>query len=133
MKLHLKIPPVVQGAVAVYGIWLAGRYLPLYRFEFRYQTAAALILGTAGLLVAVAGVWAFIKRRTTVDPRRPEEATELVIIGIYRYSRNPMYLGILLVLSGVSLYSGALSTVFVVASFVCFINRFQIVPEETAL
>ncbi|MBU0482532.1 MAG: isoprenylcysteine carboxylmethyltransferase family protein [Proteobacteria bacterium] len=133
LKLQLKIPPVVQGALAMAGIWLAARYLPLCRFEFRYQTAAAWILAGAGLLVAVAGILAFIKLKTTVDPRRPDEATELVIIGIYRYSRNPMYLGILLVLAGAAIYSGAFSTILVAASFVWFINRFQIAPEEAAL
>ena len=133
MKLSLKIPPVAQGIVAILLIWLFDRYAPLYHIKFIYQNIVACVLVGIGAIVVLSGVFAFIKLSTTVDPRYPEKASELVIIGIYKYSRNPMYLGILLVITGIAVYSGALSSIFVVSSFVAFINKYQIVPEEVAL
>ena len=133
MKLSLKIPPVAQGVVAILLILLFDRYAPLYHIKFIYQNIVAGSLIGIGAIVALAGIFAFIKLNTTVDPRYPEKTRELVIIGIYKYSRNPMYLGILLVITGIAVYFGALSSVFAVSLFVTFINKYQIVPEEVSL
>ena len=133
MKLSLKIPPVAQTIVAILLIWLLDRYAPIYHIKFIYQSIVAGTLIGIGAIVALSGVFAFIKLNTTVDPRYPEKASELVIIGIYKYSRNPMYLGILFVITGIAVYFGALSSVFVISPFVAFINKYQIVPEEVAL
>ena len=133
MKLSLKVPPAVQGIVAILLIWLCDRYAPLYHIEFIYQNTVGYVLIGAGLCVALSGIFTFIKLKTTVDPRYPEEASELVIIGIYKYSRNPMYFGITLVLSGIAVYFGALSSIFAIVLFVAFISKYQIVPEEIAL
>ena len=86
-----------------------------------------------GAIAALLGVFVFIKLRTTVDPRCPEKAKKLVIIGIYKYSRNPMYIGILLIITGITVYFGALSSIFVIPLFVTYINNYQIAPEEVAL
>jgi len=133
LKLSLKVPPVAQGAVAVLLIWLLARYVPIYHFEFIYQNIVVCVLIAVGLTVASAGIFSFIKLSTTVDPRDPGKTSKLVIIGIYQYSRNPMYLGILLVIVGVAVYFGALSSIIALAGFVGFINKYQIVPEEIAL
>ena len=133
MKLSLKIPPVAQTIVAILLIWLLDRYAPIYHIKVIYQSIVAGTLIGIGAIVALSGVFAFIKLNTTVDPRYPEKASELVIIGIYKYSRNPMYLGILFVITGIAVYFGALSSVFVISPFVAFINKYQIVPEEVAL
>lgn len=133
MKLSLKIPPVVQGIVSILLFWLFDRYAPLHHIKFSCQNAVACALIGIGVIVTLSGVSVFTKLNTTVNPRYPEKAHELAVIGIYQYSRNPMYLGILLVLTGVAVYFGALSNVFVVSSFVIFISRYQIVPEEVVL
>jgi protein-S-isoprenylcysteine O-methyltransferase Ste14 len=133
LKLSLKIPPGAQGIVAILLIWLFDRYAPLYDIKFIYQNVVACASIGTGAIVALSGIFAFIKFSTTVDPRYPEKASELVIVGIYKYSRNPMYLGILLIITGIAVYFGALSSIFVVLSFVVFINKYQIVPEEAAL
>ena len=127
------IPPVAQGLIAILLILVLSRYAPLYYLNFDYQKIVAGVLTGAGAGVALSGVLAFGKLSTTVDPRYPEQASELVIIGIYKYSRNPMYLGILLVLIGIAVFFGALSSVFIIYLFVIYINKFQIVPEEMAL
>jgi protein-S-isoprenylcysteine O-methyltransferase Ste14 len=133
LKLSLKIPPVAQGIVAILLIWIFDRYAPLYHIKYIYQNIVACALVGTGAIVALSGVFTFIKMDTTVDPRCPKKASELVIIGIYKYSRNPMYLGVLFVITGSAVYFGALSNVIVVSFFVVFINKYQIIPEESAL
>ena len=133
LKLSLKIPPVAQGLFAILFIWLFNRYAPLYHIKFIYQKIIACVFIGTGAIVALSGVFAFIKLSTTVDPRCPKKASKLVIIGVYKYSRNPMYLGLLLIISGIAVYFGALSSIIVILLFVVFINKYQIVPEETAL
>ena len=83
--------------------------------------------------MGISAVASFIRLRTTVDPRYPEKASKLVVVGIYRYSRNPMYLAIAIVLFGISIFLGALSSLLILFLFVAYINRFQIVPEEQIL
>ena len=131
--LKLKIPPVAQGIIALILIWLSNRFWPLYRIEINFKNAVSLGIIWLGIVVGGLGVSAFIRMRTTVDPRYPDKASRLVVIGIYKYSRNPMYLAILLVLIGVAVYLGALSSLLVIFLFIGYINRYQIVPEEQLL
>lgn len=86
-----------------------------------------------GLVLNLLPKLAFRRARTTVNPLRPAAATALVTSGIYRYSRNPMYLGQALVLLGAMLWPGSAVALLVVPLFVGWITRFQIVPEERVL
>ena len=133
MKLQLKIPPLALGIVALMLMWLLDRYIPLYGVEFMTQNIVACALMVIGVIVGLLGVSSFIKFHTTVDPRSPSEASSLVVVGIYKYSRNPMYLGILFVITGVIVYFGTLSTLIIIPAFIVFMNKYQIVPEEIAL
>jgi protein-S-isoprenylcysteine O-methyltransferase Ste14 len=133
MKFNLKIPPVAIGASSIFLVWLLYQYLPIYHIDFIYKDLLAFTITATGIVVALSGVAVFIKSRTTVDPMCPEKARELVIIGIYKYSRNPMYLGILMVIIGSAVYFAALSSFFIVPLFMAYMNRYQILPEEAAL
>ena len=95
--------------------------------------AAAIGLFVLGALVVVSGVFAFRRAGTTVDPTRPQAASSLVNTGIYRFSRNPMYLGMLLGLLGWAAWLTSLLAAFLVVGFVGYMNRFQIAPEERTL
>lgn len=132
-NIKLKIPPVALTLIAAFLIWLCNRYIPLYRLDFAVQQPVAFLIGLCGLIIALIAVAAFIKNKTTVDPRSPGKADTLVITGFYRYSRNPMYAGLLLMLVGLALYGGAVSGFGVVILFVGYMNRFQIILEEFAL
>jgi protein-S-isoprenylcysteine O-methyltransferase Ste14 len=132
-KLTLKIPPVAQGIIALAFIWLLSQYLPILLIDIAFKGTVSAVIICIGFLVGAMAVAAFVKLRTTVDPRYPEKASKLVVIGIYRYSRNPMYLAIVMVLFGISVYLGALSSFLILMLFVAYINRYQIVPEEQIL
>lgn len=114
-------------------IWLADRYAPLARLEFTLRREAAVVIAAAGLAIAVAGVVSFRRARTTVNPLNPAATSALVVSGIYRITRNPMYLGVLMCLLGWALYLGGAGGFVWPAVFVAWMNRFQIVPEERAL
>ncbi len=86
-----------------------------------------------GAFFCIAGVVSFRQAKTTVNPLKPEKASSLVSSGIYRVSRNPMYVGFALFLLAWAVYLASLWALAGVAGFVLYINRFQIVPEERAL
>jgi protein-S-isoprenylcysteine O-methyltransferase Ste14 len=103
------------------------------RFGFTGQLLAASVLLLAAGLVGMASVRAFARHETTVNPLRPERASRLVAAGIYRYSRNPMYLSLLLALAAWAIWLGSWPAVLVVPAFLLAMNRWQIQPEERAL
>jgi protein-S-isoprenylcysteine O-methyltransferase Ste14 len=84
-------------------------------------------------LLALLGVLAFRRADTTVDPRVPQQTSSLVIRGIYRFSRNPMYLEFLLLLIAVACYVINAAAFALLPLFVWYMNRFQIAPEERYL
>ena len=97
----------------------------------RAVIAAALAL--SGLAIAVWGFLAFRRAKTTVDPRKPANASVLVSTGVYSLTRNPMYVGLLFVLLGWATFLFSLWALAGPLAFVLYIGRFQIRPEERAL
>ena len=97
------------------------------------QLAVACLIGVVGLAVMLAGVISFRRAKTTVNPLKPETATALVTSGVYRYTRNPMYLGMLTVLLAWAVYLSAPASLLAVVVFWLYIDRLQIRPEEEAL
>ncbi len=129
----LKIPPPVIGLLVAVAMWLVSKYLPVYRFGFTYQTAAAVLVLFMGFTIDVSALWSFRKAKTTINPLKPENTSNVVTTGIYRYSRNPMYLGMLLILLAVALYLGSVLAFLLLPLFVWIININQIIPEEEVL
>ncbi|PSW14734.1 isoprenylcysteine carboxylmethyltransferase family protein [Photobacterium sanctipauli] len=132
-QLELKVPPLVLVIIAV-GLMVP---LALYLPQSEWLQSAGGWLGTlfivAGGLVAISGVWAFRRSQTTVNPMSPDTVSELVTSGIYRYTRNPMYLGFLLTLIGASCWLASIYTLIPCVLFVRYMTTFQIKPEERAL
>jgi protein-S-isoprenylcysteine O-methyltransferase Ste14 len=113
--------------------WLAARAAPLLAFDFPGRAVLALLLVAAAVSVGLAGVVAFRRARTTVNPLQPERASALVTGGIYRHTRNPMYLAVATMLLAWGLWlSNALGPLGAVL-FVAWMDRLQIPPEERAL
>lgn len=129
-NLELKVPPVVLVAVVAVGMWAVSRIALNSHFTFPYVEwwSAGLVL--LGIFIAIAGVLQFRMAGTTVDPRVPDQSSNLVVSGIYRYSRNPMYLGFLLALCGWCVFLGSMVSVLFLPVFILYMNCFQIVPEE---
>ena len=133
-QLELKIPPplvaaAVAGAMTAASVWLP-QVLPL---PPSVRVGAALVLVGVGACFDVAGLLAFRKAKTTVNPLAPNRSTAVVSTGVYRITRNPMYLGMALILLGLALYLASPWALLGPLVFAAFITRFQIQPEERAL
>ena len=131
--LESKIPPPIVMLVVAAIMRFAAASTPFFSIPFGFSTAAAAAIALAGLLIALAGVVSFARARTTVDPTHPRSASALVRSGIYRITRNPMYLGDLLLLVAWAVYLSNALALLLVPVFVLYINRFQIPAEERAL
>lgn len=131
--LECRAPPPLVGLAMLALGWGAGRLVPWAGFDFFGRLALASALVLLGLGVAGAAAAGFWRARTTVDPRHPHRARALVTTGVLGHSRNPMYLGMALMLAGAALHAGNGLTALAVPAFIAFITRFQIIPEERAL
>lgn len=132
-SLELKIPPPLVLFVCGLLMWLLAYLLPSLGFDLPGQLALAALLIGAGLGVAIAGVLAFRQASTTINPTRPSATSSIVSTGVYGFTRNPMYLGMLLCLGGWALFLGNLLSLLGLPLFVAYLNRMQIGPEERAL
>ena len=131
--LKLKIPPALVFALFAGTMWGLSSRCPAAAFPVPLRLPLAALLSATGLLAGAAGVLTFLRARTTVHPGRPDHASALVTTGIYRFTRNPMYLGLLLMLAGWSLALANGWAAVLLPAFVAYMNRFQIRPEEDAL
>ena len=129
-NLELKVPPVVLVAVVAVGMWAVSRIALNSHFTFPYVEWWSASIVLLGFFISIAGVLQFRKSGTTVDPRVPDQSSNLVVSGVYRYSRNPMYLGFLLALCGWCVFLGSMVSVLFLPVFILYMNCFQIVPEE---
>lgn len=133
LSLAPRIPPLALTLVAGGLAWALARACPPLAFETWGHVWIAGVLFATGAASSGAGIVAFRKARTTVNPFTPHASSALVTSGIYRVTRNPMYLGFLCLLLGECLLLGNLAGLTVGPAFVGYLNRFQIVPEERAL
>jgi protein-S-isoprenylcysteine O-methyltransferase Ste14 len=114
-------------------MWVLHRWLPLSHWIARPWNRLGALAGAAGVAIAVAAFTRFRQARTTVDPMDPSKASHLVTHGVFRISRNPMYLGLLLLLVGWAIWLGTASPWLIPPLFVIVITVAQIIPEERAL
>lgn len=125
-------PPIVMLLLGLAALGVAG-CAPAFAFDVPLQTALALAVAVLGLALNLLPKRAFRRAGTTVNPLRPAASTQLVTAGIYRYTRNPMYLGHALILAGWTLHLGNALALIALPAFLLFVARFQIQPEERAL
>jgi len=131
--LELKIPPAVVVATVALIMWRAVKAVPSVDLSLSVRAFAGAGVITLGLVIILAGGVAFRRAHTTVNPTKPASSSSLVVSGVYRFTRNPMYLGMLLVLVGWAAFLMNFLARSIVSLFVLYINRFQIIPEERAL
>jgi protein-S-isoprenylcysteine O-methyltransferase Ste14 len=131
--LEARIPPPIVMLVMGFFAWVAAHYLPAPSFQFLPNRAIASALAIAGLALNVYPKVVFGRVGTTINPLKPCSTTYLVTSGIYRYTRNPMYLGQSLMLLGWTVYLHNFAGLVAVPAFIIYISLFQIRPEERAL
>src|ERR1041385_598640 len=125
--LKLKIPPPVVALVMAVLMWLLAQAAPRFDVSLPARRVIAAFVALAGVSTAMAGVVSFRRAGTTVNPLRPEKASSLVVSGIYRVTRNPMYLGLLLVLIAWEVILSNALAFIILPAFILYMNHFQII------
>lgn len=131
--MKLKIPPAVVFLFFAVLMYLLAKLLPVGDFNFfgrRYLTSALFVLA---IVIGIISLYQFYKAKTSVDPTVPSKASRLVTGGMYKFSRNPMYLAMLLILLALGLKLGNAFNTITAAFFVAYMNKYQIGPEEEIL
>ena len=129
--MKTKIPPPILALIMIAIIYLSSFIVET--FTFSYQTVLGVLVVVIGLGCAVPSFRLFAKNKTTISPFTPSETTALVTSGMYRYSRNPMYLGMALILLSISFKFNLIGGIFFTLLFAIYITRFQIIPEEAVM
>lgn len=132
-RLETKLPPLLLVLALAALAWLMAWLWPALNLRFAGQRGLALGLALLAAAIALAGVQAFRQHGTTVDPMQPAHSSAVVRSGIYRFSRNPMYLGFGLGLTAWIIALGHVASALLIPIYVAYMVRFQIRPEEAAL
>lgn len=131
--LELKVLPVAVIVVFAVIMWAASTVFSGASFFLPGASIIAFVSAFVGVGIGLAGVAAFRRHNTTVNPTKPETTTLIVTAGIYRFTRNPMYLGLAFVLAAWAVYLANIAAMALVPTFALYMTRFQIKPEERAL
>ena len=129
--METKIPPPI--VTLVFGLSIYFSRGIFQAVEIKYSFYIGILLLILGLAVLIFVVRLFRKDKTTVNPLSPEQATKLVTDGIFKYSRNPMYLGMVFILSSMAVFFNLIGGIILIALFCIYITKFQIIPEERAM
>ena len=129
--METKIPPPV--VTLVFGLSIYFSREIFQAVEIKYSSYIGILLLVLGFAILISAVRLFRKDKTTVNPLSPEQATKLVMDGIFKYSRNPMYLGMVFILSSMAVFFNLIGGIILIALFCVYITKFQIIPEERAM
>jgi protein-S-isoprenylcysteine O-methyltransferase Ste14 len=129
--METRIPPPIVTLVFGLSIYFSREIFQVV--EIKYSFYIGILLLILGLAILISAVRLFRKDKTTVNPLSPEQATKLVTDGIFKYSRNPMYLGMVFILSSMAVFFNLIGGIILIALFCFYITKFQIIPEERAM
>jgi protein-S-isoprenylcysteine O-methyltransferase Ste14 len=132
-RLELKVPPDVVWVIVAGLMWLVSTKTPRVEIPSTFRGGLAVVLTVAGVALMAGARAALVRAETTWRPMTPGQTTRLVSSGVYSVSRNPIYLGMLLVMFGWAVLLNSPGALVVSAAFVAYLDRFQIRPEERAL
>jgi protein-S-isoprenylcysteine O-methyltransferase Ste14 len=131
--MKLKIPPPLVALIFALAMWGVSATISMASLESKLLIPLSLLVLVVGLSVNILAVITFRRGNTTINPLKPDTASQLMRSGIYRLSRNPMYLGMLLILCAWTIWLGNLFNLAALPLFVLYMTKFQIIPEEMAL
>ena len=124
------IPPPIVTIVFLFVIFFTK---DLFRFSLSLPSSLGFIIILVGLTIIFIAARQFKAVNTTINPIKPENASVLVNNGIFSYSRNPMYLGMMLIIIGVSIIQNLLAIIAIMPIWIIYMTYFQIIPEEEAM
>lgn len=129
---ELRVPPPILTLLTAIVMWAGARSFPQYDRP-AWLHAATLGVAFVGALLIPSGIISLRLARTTVSPTQPDRTTALVSAGIFRVTRNPIYLGSLVLLMAWAMWLWQPQSFVALPVFAVWMHRFQILPEERAL
>ncbi len=132
-SLELKIPPPIVALLCALVMWAIARNTLPYFIRAELKWALIVIFVVMGMAFTMAGVFAFHRKKTTVNPLHPEKSSSLVTHGVYRITRNPMYCGMAMFLIAWAIFLDSPMAFAGLPVFIFYIHYFQIIPEEKIL
>lgn len=133
LRLEHRIPPPIVGACIAALMLGAAWLVPALTFPLPLRVPIVVVLFCIGVALDLIALGYFLRARTTINPLQPGKASALVASGLYRFTRNPMYLGMATLLLAWAVYLSNGAAFLGLPLFVAYMNRFQIAPEERAL
>jgi protein-S-isoprenylcysteine O-methyltransferase Ste14 len=133
MNLALKVPPPVQLIICSILMYSLAYYFPQYSFSLDLSFPLSLLLIALASVIGLIALYDFRKHKTTFHPHTPEKTNTVVDSGIYAYSRNPMYLALVLILFALVFYIENMLCFTLIPLFIGYITQYQIKPEEDML
>ena len=132
--MHLRIPPPIVALIGILLIFLSKDYILILYLHPHLQNTLSILFLIIGFMIIFSATKEFKKSETTVNPMKPETSTSLVTSGIFKYTRNPMYVGLTSILLASCFYfSSLLGIIVYVPLFILYITVFQIIPEEETM
>ena len=131
VDIKTKFPPPLVALTFGFLINYTKNIFP--KIEIKNENFFGSIMIISGFIIILSAIILFKKYKTTITPLNPSNATKLITVGIYKFSRNPMYLGLLLVLLGISFMINIIGGFLLIPLFILYLNLFQIIPEENAM
>ncbi|MEE9444524.1 MAG: isoprenylcysteine carboxylmethyltransferase family protein [Cocleimonas sp.] len=131
--LELKIPPPVYAIIIGASMWWLNQALPMAHWIDSPWNNMGLVIIVLAIVLDSSSLYLFIKKQTTINPMRPTSTQGLVTAGLYQYTRNPMYVGLLTILLGYAVWLGSVTPFLVLPLFYWLITTMQIKPEERIL
>ncbi|MBJ2175153.1 isoprenylcysteine carboxylmethyltransferase family protein [Aureibaculum sp. A20] len=130
--MKLKIPPAIQFLIFAVAMFIITK-LTGKNFSFALQNVVVLLLFILGTIIGLFSVLSFKKAHTSIDPMHPSKATKLIISGLYQYTRNPMYLGLVIIQTALFFGFGNYYNIIILFIYGWYLTNYQIKPEEEAL
>ena len=130
IQMKTLIPPPIVTIVFLFVIFFTK---DIFRFSLELPTLLGYITIVAGLIIIFVAAKQFKAANTTINPTKPETASVLVSNGVFSYSRNPMYLGMLIIIIGFSIIHNPIAIIVFMPLWMLYMINFQIIPEEEAM
>ena len=131
--MKLLIPPPIQALFFSIIMWLISRQFLNANFSLHGINTFAFVFLIIAVMLLILSINKFRQVGTTISPLKPNKTSSLINSGIYGYTRNPMYLGLLLMLFSIAFFLKNFISFLIIPLFILFITKNQILPEEEAL
>ncbi len=131
--LELKIPPPAYALMIGALMWLLNQFFPIMQLIDSPWNKIGMVIIVLTISLDLSSIYLFLKKHTTANPMKPQNTSRLVVEGLYKYTRNPMYVGLLIILFGYAIWLGSFSPFLLLPLFYLVITEMQIKPEERIL